>query len=115
MKQLLFILSVGLIFMLLLSVGLLAGCTTTRTPSNFATLKSVQQSIDSAMDGYVVSVDIGNVTLTQQAVIESKHNEYLAAFRLAARNTRYNLSAAPPVALKFLADDLLILVTQSMP
>lgn len=94
---------------------LIVGCTTTRQPANFATLKNVQLSVDSAMDSYAVCVDIGNVTLQQQAVIEAKHSEYMAAFRLAARNTRYNLSAAPPVELKFLADDLLILVTQSMP
>ena len=99
-----------IIFAVAISVASLTftGCVTPRTPEArvYDTFKTTYNAAYSSYESYCKLVVLGKVSKEQEARVDRAWNDFRAAFTLSFRAASLNWSAATPVQVQLLANDL---------
>ena len=88
------------------------GCSTPAKTVAYKTLKSVGETVDTAMKAYAEAIAVGAVDAENQAKVRSLHDQYRASFKKAVLAARFDYTTASPAELSSLAFELVTAISQ---
>lgn len=88
------------------------GCSTPQKTVAYKTLKSVADTVDTAMKAYAEAVAVGAVDQSNIVKISQLHDQYRVVLKKAVVAARFDYTTAAPAELSSLAFELVGAITQ---
>lgn len=103
----------SVLFSIVLSSLLIAGCTTTQPQAvAYVTLSDTWTTVKGAMRVYAVSCKAGKIDATTQGTIDMAYADFYISFNVALKLAQFDYGAPTPEAQNRLATELVALITQ---